>query len=114
MEINSVNNIAQEAKELIAAQKAQILEKLKKGETEQSIVTGGSSFTESEWRKLIDQIDETLEVTKKEQEERFTKMEEQAAEKDLEDKLLMEKQLKDELFEKESLEAKRRFFLKNG
>ena len=60
MAISSVKSVSEEARELIAQRKKEILEKVKNGETETSIAVGGSSFTETEWDKLINRIDEII------------------------------------------------------
>lgn len=101
-------DVREQAKEMIAERKAQILEKVKNGETEPSIAIGNSSFTEKEWDKLMNRIDKTLEDTKEEQKERFTKQKEEWEEQKEEKKLLEEQRLMDELFERENAEAKRK------
>lgn len=101
-------DVSTQAKELIAERKAQILDKVRKGETEVSIAIGNSSFTETEWDKLMARIDKTLELTKEEQKERFTKQKEELEEqKDVND-LLEEKSLAEELFELRTAESRRR------
>lgn len=60
--------VREQAAELIAERKAMILDKVKRGETEVSIPTGADSYTGSEWDKLMRKIDESLEMTKEEQE----------------------------------------------
>lgn len=108
MSISSVKTTSEEAKELIAQRKKEILEKVKKGQTEESIPTGGGSFTEKEWDKLMERMDKSLENTKEEQKERFAKMKEEWEEQKEENKLEESKRLKEELFEKENAEAKRK------
>lgn len=108
MAVSSVKSVSEEAKELIAQRKKEILEKVKNGETEVSIAVGGSSFTETEWDKLISRIDKSLESTKEEQKERFAKMQEEWEEQKEENKIEDEKLLKEEIYEKEVMESKRK------
>lgn len=108
MSVCSVKSVNDEAKELIAQRKKEILEKVKNGETETSIAVGGSSFTESEWDKLISRIDTSLESIKEEQKERFAKMKEELEEQKEKTKIEDEKLLKEELYEKEVAESKRK------
>ena len=108
MAISSVKSVSEEAKELIAQRKKEILEKIKNGETEVSIAVGGSSFTETEWDKLINRIDKSLESTKEEQKERFSKRKEELEEQEEENEIIDEKQLKEEFYEKEVVESKRK------
>ena len=108
MAVSSVKSVSEEAKELIAQRKKEIFEKVKNGETEASIALGGSSFTETEWDKLISRIDQSLESTKEEQKERFAKMKEEWEEQKEETKIEDEKQLKEELYETEVVESKRK------
>ena len=108
MAVSSVKSVSEEAKELIAQRKKEILEKVKNGETEVSIAVGGSSFTETEWDKLISRIDKSLESTKEEQKERFAKMQEEWEEQKEENKIEDEKLLKEQIYEKEVMESKRK------
>lgn len=71
----------EQAAELITKRKAEILYKVKHGETEVSIPTGADSYTESEWDRLMKKIDESLEMTKEEQEKRFDRKKEEIEEK---------------------------------
>ena len=48
-----------------------IITKIKKGSTEESIPIGGSEFTQSEWKKVLSSVDKQLEDIKEEQEERI-------------------------------------------
>ena len=50
--------------EFIRERKNEILEKVKKGETEPSFQIGAASFTEKEWNKLLEEFDEAEEVLK--------------------------------------------------
>lgn len=56
--------------ELIANYKKEIYEKVKNNETEEEIATGGASYTQSKWRKLMESVDEQIEDIKEQQEER--------------------------------------------
>ncbi|MDE6606190.1 MAG: hypothetical protein K2K54_00305 [Lachnospiraceae bacterium] len=91
----------EQAAELIAERKAQILDKVRKGETEVSIPIGAGSYTESEWDKLMKKIDETLEMTKEEQEERFDRKKEEIKEKKEENRQVMQ-----DFYEKGVVETK--------
>lgn len=91
----------EQAAELIAERKAQILDKVRKGETEVSIQTGAGSYTETEWDKLMKKMDESLEITKEEQEERFARKKEEVEEKKEENRQVMQ-----DCYEKGVLEAK--------
>ena len=48
----------------ISARKNEIAEKLQKGETQESFEIGGSSFTNSEWDKLIGKVDSQIDEIK--------------------------------------------------
>lgn len=93
----------EQAAELIAERKAQILDKVKRGETEVSIPIGAGSYTESEWDKLMKKIEESLDMTKEEQEERFSRKKEETEERKEENR-----QIVNELYEKEIAAAKNR------
>lgn len=54
----------------------EILEKLRKGETEAEYPIGGESYTEREWDKLLEKFDDIQEDVRRRMEERFRKMEE--------------------------------------
>ena len=47
--------------ELIANYKKEIFDKVKNNETEEEIQTGGASYTQSKWRKLMDSVDQQIE-----------------------------------------------------
>ena len=57
----------------------QIKEKIKNGETEPTYQIGGQSFTEAEWKKLIEKMDKDIEQIKEEQAERLEKQKEEEA-----------------------------------
>ena len=65
--------------QLIADYKKEIFEKVKNNETEEKIVTGGNAYTQSEWQKIMDHVDEQIEDVQEEQEERAEKQEKRAA-----------------------------------
>ena len=60
---------------LLSEKRYEIYEKLKKGDTEPSYQIGGSSFTEKEWDKLLDEVDditeEMREAMREEHQKRF-------------------------------------------
>lgn len=66
-----------EYQKLISEKKNEIYEKLKNGNTEESIQIGGSSFTEKEWDKLLAKVDditeEMRESMREEHQKRFEK-----------------------------------------
>ena len=64
--------------ELIANYKKEIFDKVKNNETEEEIPTGGASFTQSKWRKLMESVDEQIEDVKEQQEERAEQQKEKA------------------------------------
>ena len=53
--------------------RADIMNKIKRGETEDSIAIGGSSFTQTEWKRALKSVDKHLEDIKEEQRIRFEK-----------------------------------------
>lgn len=55
-----------------------VMTKIKKGATEESIPTGGGEYTQSEWKKVLGSVDKQLEDIREEQEERFAKNERKA------------------------------------
>ncbi len=57
------------ARQMISEQKADIIDKLERGETEEKIATGGNAYTQTEWQKMMKSIDETIDTIKEEQEE---------------------------------------------
>ena len=76
---------------------AEILEKIEKGETEESYRIGAGSFTEDEWDDFLENFDSIQEVLKELMEERIEKKEEEALEQEQ-----VEKQLEEELLLAES------------
>lgn len=79
----STGSIQNQVFDLMQQRRSQILEKLKSGETEESIVTGGNSFTDSVWKQMLESVDSYLDVVKEEQKVRFAKMDEEKEEKEL-------------------------------
>lgn len=64
--------------ELIANYKKEIFNKVKNNETEEEIPTGGTSYTQSKWRKLMESVDQQIEDVKEQQEERAELQKEKA------------------------------------
>ena len=64
--------------ELIANYKKEIFDKVKNNETEEEIQTGGASYTQSKWRKLMESVDQQIEDVREQQEERLEKQREKA------------------------------------
>ena len=78
MEMSAIKNMSRsELLSSISARKNEIAEKLQKGETQESFEIGGSSFTNSEWAKLIGKVDSQIDEIKEEQKLRKEKQEEQ-------------------------------------
>lgn len=104
--VSSVGSIQNQAMDLMQQRKSQILEKLKNGDAEEAIVTGGNAFTESVWNKMLEGVDDYLDEVKEEQKVRFAKMDEEQLEKELLQKRLMEKEMQAESNVKEVLVAR--------
>lgn len=64
--------------ELIANYKKEIFDKVKNNETEEEIQTGGASYTQSKWSKLMESVDQQIEDVREQQEERLEKQREKA------------------------------------
>lgn len=78
MEMSAIKNMSRsELLSSISARKNEIAEKLQKGETQESFEIGESSFTNSEWDKLISKVDSQIDEIKEEQKLRKEKQEEQ-------------------------------------
>ena len=78
MEMSAIKNMSRsELLSSISARKNEIAEKLQKGETQESFEIGGSSFTNSEWDKLIGKVDSQIDEIKEEQKLRKEKQEDQ-------------------------------------
>ena len=104
--VSSVGSIQNQAMDLMQQRKTQILEKLKNGDVEEAIVTGGNAFTESVWNKMLEDVDNYLDEVKEEQKIRFAKMDEEQQEKELLQKRLMQKEMQAESNIKEVLVAR--------
>ena len=104
--VNSVGSVQNQAMDLLQQRKSQILEKLKNGDAEEAIVTGGNAFTESVWKKMLEGVDNYLDEVKEEQQIRFAKMDEEQQEKELLQKRLMQKEMQAESNIKEVLVAR--------
>ena len=104
--VSSVGSIQNQAMDLMQQRKSQILEKLKNGDAEEAIVTGGNAFTESVWNKMLEGLDNYLDEVKEEQKIRFAKMDEEQQEKELLQKRLMQKEMQAESKIKEVLVAR--------
>lgn len=72
--------------ELIANYKKEIFDKVKNNETEEEIQTGGASYTQSKWRKLMESVDQQIEDVREKQEERAEQQQEKAEAKKIKDK----------------------------
>ena len=101
--INSVGSIQNQAINLLQERRTQILEKLKNGDAEEAIITGGNAFTKSVWDKMLEGVDNYLDEVKEEQKVRFAKMDEEKEEKELllkradEEKMLQGQSMKEVL-----------------
>ena len=111
--INSVGSIQNQAINLLQERRTQILEKLKNGDAEEAIITGGNAFTESVWDKMLEGIDNYLDEVKEEQKVRFAKIDKEQEEKE---KLLQSQRVKELLTEKSggSLNVPYGYLAKNG
>ncbi|MBR5565605.1 MAG: hypothetical protein IKW08_05495 [Roseburia sp.] len=104
--VSSVGSVQNQAIDLLQQRRSQILEKLKNGDAEEAIVTGGNAFTESVWKKMLEGLDDYLDEVKEEQKIRFEKMDEEQQEKELLQKRLMQKEMMTEANIKEVLVAR--------
>ena len=111
--INSVGSIQNQTINLLQERRTQILEKLKNGDAEEAIITGGNAFTESVWDKMLEGIDNYLDEVKEEQKVRFAKIDNEQEEKE---KLLQSQRVKELLTEKSggSLNVPYGYLAKNG
>ena len=111
--INSVGSIQNQTINLLQERRTQILEKLKNGDAEEAIITGGNAFTESVWDKMLEGIDNYLDEVKEEQKVRFAKIDKEQEEKE---KLLQSQRVKELLTEKSggSLNVPYGYLAKNG
>jgi hypothetical protein len=69
-----------EFKDIVAKKREEYLEKIKNGETEPTFQIGSSTFTLTEWNKLMEKIDTNIETMKEEleAEEEKSKTEQEA------------------------------------
>ena len=111
--INSVGAMQNQAINLLQERRTQILEKLKNGDAQEAIITGGNAFTESVWDKMLEGIDNYLDEVKEEQKVRFAKIDKEQEEKE---KLLQSQRVKELLTEKSggSLNVPYGYLAKNG
>lgn len=91
-----------EATTLMRERSQQIYEKLKSGETEEAIVTGGNAFTETVWNKMLENVDEYLDQVKEDQELRLERMDKEKEEKDFQ-MMKQEKKEQEEIVLEKSL-----------
>lgn len=56
----------------------EVMTKIKKGATQESVTIGSQSFTQSEWKKVMEGIDQQIEDIREEQKNRFEKQEREA------------------------------------
>lgn len=68
------------ARQMIGEQKADIIDKLERGETEEKVAIGGNAYTQTEWQKMMKSLDEAIDEIKEEQ-EAFKEKKEQQKEK---------------------------------
>lgn len=83
---NSSQGKSTDYMELIANYKKEIFDKVKNNETEEEIQTGGASFTQSKWRKLMESVDQQIEDVREQQEKRAEQQQEKAEAKRIKDK----------------------------
>lgn len=67
--------------EALKKRKEEILDKVRKGETEESFQLGNQSFTIKQWNKLVKRIDEAIEDMQETAERKEEKQEQQIKEK---------------------------------
>ncbi len=54
----------EEIMQMISKRKSEIMEKVKKGETEPVIQIGGQAYTEKQWKRMLESFDDTEEEMK--------------------------------------------------
>ena len=60
--LSDISNMSrQELYACIADKKNEMKEKVEKGEIEESFCIGGNSYTNKEWKKLIERVDKNIE-----------------------------------------------------
>lgn len=79
--IGSVSTTRSDAMRLLGERKEEILQRAENGEIQPAIAIGGNAFTDGAWNKLIERIDANVEDVKKEQAERFARIDKEQAEK---------------------------------
>ncbi len=67
---------------IISDRKNEIYEKVKNGDTEESFLIGGSSFTEKEWDKLLSEVDDIMDEIREAMREEHQKRVENATEEE--------------------------------
>lgn len=67
--------------EALKKRKEEILEKVKKGETEPSFQLGAQTFTVKQWNKLVERIDEAIDDIQETAQQKKEQQEEQVKEK---------------------------------
>ena len=77
----------------IKSKKNEIYEKIVTGQTQPAITTGAASFTQDEWDKMIQKMDENIDEIKEELKKKEEKAKEEEITKDMLKKLLMDKEL---------------------
>lgn len=78
--IGSVSTTRSDAMRLLGERKEEILQRAENGEIQPAIAIGGKAFTDGAWNKLIERIDANVEDVKKEQAERFARIDKEQAE----------------------------------
>lgn len=74
--------------------KTEIQNRLQNGQSQDSTTIGGNSFTEDEWKKIIQKMDEYLTEVKQEQKERFEKRDKEKEIQQFYEKMKMAEQYK--------------------
>ena len=103
--MSSIGITRQDATKLMRERSQQIYDKLKSGETEEAIVTGGNAFTQTVWDKMLESVDDYLTQVKEDQQVRFAQMDEKREETELlleqqDEKAQEEKRLEEDHLEK--------------
>lgn len=84
--------------------KTEIQNRLQNGQAQDSTTIGGNSFTEDEWKKIIQKMDEYLTEVKQEQKERFEKRDKEKEIQQFYEKLEMSERYKKPQGEKLSIQ----------
>ena len=80
--------------------KTEIQNRLQNGQSQDSTTIGGNSFTEDEWKKIIQKMDEYLTEVKQEQKERFEKRDKEKEIQQFYEKMKMAEQYKKQVASK--------------